>query len=834
MAALITDARRRTLIACLFFLSGSTGLVFEVVFTRLLQHIFGSTAYAASTVLAAFMGGLAIGSAVLGRLADRVRRPLLVYGLVELAIGLYCVTAPRIFDYLTTLYVDLHQTYNLSLSSVTALQFSLSFAVILVPTILMGFTLPLLSRHVTHTEGDSVGGGVSRLYSINTAGAAFGTLTATFVLTEWLGTAGTIQWTAIANTLIFLVSAGLAFTLPPMDTTAGPGDGEAGAAPARPPRPEGHRLMLLGAFASGCISFMYEVVFVHTLALVAGTSVYAFGAMLFVFLMGLTVGARLARRRLEEGRVPPAGMFGIYQMFAGLIVVFSLPLWAYLPYVFTAAGVISPGFLMRSVVRIVACGIMMFPPAILLGTAFPLLLGAAAKDKRWVGRSVGSLYFINTIGAILGATMSGFVIIPALGAQTTMAVLAACSLAIGAMFVLRFNPEEPKRRVVQVAVIVTLGGLLLPAWAPKALNSTQWLYFSGPRAFDRVVFKHEDVHGGFTTVIERDFPDGTQKRTLLTNGKFQGDDTTQMNAQRAFAHLPMLHTPRLGDALIIGLGTGVTAGELALYDFNRIDIAELAPGIVEAARDWFDHVNRRVLTDDPRVHMIVDDGRNHLMLEDDKYDLITLEISSIWFAGAASLYSVDFYDLLKDRLTEGGVLQQWVQFHHIETLDLIRIIGSLREVFPYVHLWESGGQGMLTATMKPRPFDMARIADYDKMVTGADMMANFRELLLEPAEIDAALADYRAKANRPAHFLLSTDEHPYLEYSTPRGYVLQHAEVENVRYLSSFKRHTEPTFKHALTPTERAALRAALRRRDAARAQEAKERLAEKRGKKKT
>ncbi len=592
--------------------------------------------------------------------------------------------------------------------------------------------------------------------------------------------------------------------------------------------------MLLGAFASGCISFMYEVTFVHTLALVAGTSVYAFGAMLFVFLLGLTYGARIAKRRLDEGRIPPAGMFGIYQLFAGLIVVFSLPLWAYLPYVFTAAGVISPGFFMRSLVRIVACGLMMFPPAVLLGTAFPLLLGAAAKDKRWIGRSVGSLYFINTIGAILGATVAGFAIIPWLGAQTTIAALAACSLALGAVFVVRFNPEEPKNRVVTVAVAAALIGLLLPAWAPQALNSTQWLYFSGPRAFDRVVFKHEDVHGGFTTVIERDFPDGTQKRTLLTNGKFQGDDTTQMGAQRGFAHLPMLHSPNLGSALIIGLGTGVTAGELALYPFKRIDIAELAPGIVEAARDWFDHVNRKVLTDDPRVNVIVDDGRNHLLLAKDKYDLITLEITSIWFAGAASLYAVDFYELLKDRLSPDGVLQQWVQFHHIERLDLIRIIGSLRKVFPYVHLWESGGQGMLTASLTDRPFDMQRISRYDAMVEDADMLANFRELLLHPKEVDAALADFRQTSGRPDSFLLSTDEHPYLEYSTPRGYVLVHSEVDNVEYFRRFRKWNVPVFKAPLSGAQRTAYDAALKRRDDERERESQLRLAEKHGRKKS
>jgi hypothetical protein len=180
-----------------------------------------------------------------------------------------------------------------------------------------------------------------------------------------------------------------------------------------------------------------------------------------------------------------------------------------------------------------------------------------------------------------------------------------------------------------------------------------------------------------------------------------------------------------------------------------------------------------------------------------------------------------------------GVLQQWVQFHHIEKLDLIRIIGSLREVFPYVHLWESGGQGMLTASLTERPFDFERIAKYDAMVEGADMMANFRELLLQPAEVDAALADYRSTSDHPADYLLSTDEHPYLEYSTPRGYVLVNSEIENVKYFGRFRDWEIPTFKVPPTAAQRSAYEAALKRRDEERTREKKLRLAEKHGKKK-
>lgn len=793
--------RSLAIAAVLFFLSGATSLVFEVVFSRQLKLVFGSTAYATSTVLAAFMGGLALGSMLLGRFADRVRRPLLLYGVIELLVGLYCVASPVVFDALPGFYLDLHERWDLSLGTVTALRFALSFGIILVPTCLMGATLPLLSRHMTRGM-TALGEHVSRLYAINTFGAACGTLLATFVLLEHLGLTGTLRWTAGVNALIFVASVILSREMPPEPIAA--------AAASAAPRLRLPLLVMAGAFLSGCFSFMYEVVFTHLLALLTGTSIYAFGLMLFVFLCGLALGARIAQRALARGR--DAGRtFGMFQMAIGVVVVAMLPLWQYVPWLFTAVGELDPGFVLQTLTRIVAVALVMLPPATLLGTAFPLVLSLATRDRATLGRAVGVMYFVNTIGAILGSTVAGFLVIPWLGAQDTLVLLACGSLALGLVFLVRFAPALDRRRPVVIVGATLAVGLLIPDWNARTLFSSQWLYFGHPRTVESVLFQHEDVLGGFTAVIEAVPKNGPKKLMMITNGKFQGDDGPQMTAQRAFAHIPMMLTPPTGKALVIGLGTGVTVTELARYPFERIDVAELAPGIVAAAREHFAHVNGGVLDNDPRVRLVINDGRNHLLLTDEKYDLVTIEVTSLFFAGAANLYSVDFYELVRDRLTDDGVLQQWIQFHHISLLDMVRIIESLRRVFPNVQLWWSGEQGLLTASMNRDAFDYDRLVAQAEAV-GAGGLPLFSELLLFGESLDAALAAARRRIGEADESYISTDDLPLLEYSAPRGYALGDIMDENVAFWSRFRTWDLPPFKRPLTPDERARVRAATSR----------------------
>jgi spermidine synthase len=297
------------------------------------------------------------------------------------------------------------------------------------------------------------------------------------------------------------------------------------------------------------------------------------------------------------------------------------------------------------------------------------------------------------------------------------------------------------------------------------------VYFTVGPPPDSIDFVREDVHGGVTTVVHRG-----PVTTMYTNGKFQGDNGLEMNAQRRFAHFPSLFVDHFDRALVIGLGTGTTVGTIAAYPWQRIDVAEISPAIVEASRRYFADQSFHAL-DDPRVHLDLNDGRNVLLVASAPYDLVTIELTSVWFAGAASLYSHEFYELVRDRLAPTGILQQWVQLHHIRRRELASIVRTLRGVFPHVALFVGGAQGILVAGSSPLVASKARLhALEDRPALRATLDGKhfedlFAELVASGPELDRFVAE-SAEGDEPQP--ISTDDNLYLEYATPKGNVLNY------------------------------------------------------------
>jgi spermidine synthase len=282
----------------------------------------------------------------------------------------------------------------------------------------------------------------------------------------------------------------------------------------------------------------------------------------------------------------------------------------------------------------------------------------------------------------------------------------------------------------------------------------------------------EDVHGGVTTVVHTGDILG-----LYTNGKFQGNNSYEMEAQRAFAHIPCVIAERHETAFAIGLGTGTTVGTLAAYPFRRIDVAEISPAITYAAGRYFADVNGGVLAD-PRVRLVQEDGRNALLISRDRYDLIGIEITSIWFAGAANLYSREFYEIARSRLAPGGVLQQWIQMHHIRRRDLASVLATVRSAFPHVALYAHGNQGILVAADRPPAFSLARAKDLERrpavralLSEGASLASLASDLLMAGAAVDRFIDDTASEERVARSDLLSTDDNLYLEYATPKNNV---------------------------------------------------------------
>ncbi|MCB9586961.1 MAG: fused MFS/spermidine synthase [Polyangiaceae bacterium] len=779
------------LIRALFIGSGFTGLVDQIGFSKYLSYVVGSTAYAVSAVLAAFMTGLALGAHLGGKLSSRVRRPLLAYGVLELVVGAAVAAAPLAFKALTPMYLSLLAKAPDSLLFASVVRWFLAVLFVVVPTIAMGATLPLLSRVVgSDLSDDSQGTAqkekrLGKLYAANTLGGALGALIAAYWILPLLGLAGTLIASAVGSAAIGLLAMAQGSRL---------------EAPQVPEEIAAERsslgLMLPTlAFASGALVFACEVIFTHLLALIIGNSAYAFGLILAVFLICLFVGASLAPRvHLRFGSAAlPIGLAA-----AALGMAITLPAWDRLPMLFGGLGAHVTSFAGREAVRAGAAFLILVIPTTLMGLTFPLLLQRVAADPR-VGAQVGRLTAINTLGAVAGALLTGYLLLPKLGSERALhsVVWIFGALALATLPAVARSKAKQRSGTLAAALAAIALPFVFPAWNLARLTSGVNVYFEGWQKPDEVLFLREDVHGGVTTVTKKE-----DLYTLYTNGKFQGNNGHEMQAQYSFAHFPSMFVSHWDNALVIGLGTGTTLGTLNGYPWKQIDVVEISPAIAEAAHRYFGMVNDHAL-DDPRVKLHFDDGRNYLLVRAKKYDFIGMELSSVWFAGASSLYSKEYYELVKRHLLPHGIFQQWVQVHHMENHTFARILNSLRQVFPHVALFYAGGQGVLVASEQPLSASRARSDQLSalpgvkrKLEPGAQLVDLLKYLLLTGKDLDSYIDDEASRSNVSLPELISSDDNLFLEYATPRGNVLPwgHRQI----LLQEMSRHQSPDAAAAL------------------------------------
>ncbi len=761
----------------MFFVSGAAALVYQVLFAKQLALVFGSTATATFTVLATFLGGMALGSLIGGHWASRLRRPLVAYAFIELGIAAYCALTPQLFKGVQALYIALASGSAPDATGLLVLRVALGSAVLLVPTALMGITLPILARALGPQSG-RMGSRVAWLYFANTAGAALGALLTAYILIPALGAHRTTLVAALLNLLVALAALEMAKRSPEMSADDDSPSAEAAAATTYAP---GARVLALATLGlGGLLSLGLEVVYVHMLSIVAGNSVYAFGLMVATFLCGLSIGGEAARRVLRQPRIDAA--FALMLALLGLSATITPGAWAWnmIPEYFGtfAAYPLARSFGVREAIRGLVCAMVMIPPTIFVGAAYVLgmdiLTGASRRNKL---SALGAGAAINTAGNIAGVLLFGFVLLPWLGGLDAARVIAAAAWLLAAVVAL-----VAVRRRLRMVLAFVLSGVALFVHGNslkldyEMLSSGANVYFS-PQLWGEVVDHAESIDGGLTTVAKRAKPTPVV-HTLLTNGKFQGNDAIggEMQAQIGFALAPLLHQDLRGQALVIGYGTGATARVFHEAGFEKVDIAELSADVVHMADRYFATVNANV-SKQASVELHVTDGRNLLLLSDKRYDVVSIEISSIWFAGAASLYNKEFYELVRARLAPGGVLQQWVQLHRLSPLDIRTIIGTVRSEFRYVTVYMVGSQGIIVATndaqraapsvsameslqQAPGLSEVRRIAE-------REIAELPRDMLLGPEGVDRLVAG----AGDEPSLWWSTDDNLRLEYSTPKANV---------------------------------------------------------------
>ncbi|MBL8912239.1 MAG: fused MFS/spermidine synthase [Archangium sp.] len=736
----------RRLAVLMFTLSGAAGLVFEVALQRSLTRAFGVSAFATSTVLAAWMTGLALGAVAFGRLADRVKSPLKMYAWLEFGIGGAAALTPSIIPMIITGFASLAQGAAPNAPGLLLGRLVLAFALTLIPTLLMGGTLPTVARALAGDEAT-----LAKLYTANLVGAVLGALLGSYVSLPDLGLSRTMWFGALLN-----VAAGLIALLIAKDIPLSLGERVGGEGATTAPK----RLLFLSAW-SGFATFAAEVTWFQLLAVVVGTSVYAFGLMLATFLVGLSLGSAWVSRakEVEDDHV------GRVTLATAVALLVTLPLWEKVPAIFIAAGPHVTSFAGRELVRAVACLALLLLPSAALGALFPMVLRlawrAAAKST-----TLGGISAANTLGAVVGSLATAFFLLPSLGTRNVLVIVIAVSTAL-AMWLLK-----GRFRWAPGLVLVFLA--MLSPWNLGKLGTGANVYFrTSPYEDAQLVWAHEAVESGLTSVIRN-----ASGLTMLTNGKFQGNDSGEVDAQRAFTQLPMLIQRDWDRALLIGIGTGCSLGVLAAQPFKEVEAAELAEDVLTSARDYFGHVNDQVLAPSSRVKVHRGDGRNVLLLTTTKYDLITIELSSIWFAGASDLYNREFYGLAREHLTERGVLQQWVQLHHLTRRDLAVILQSIRAELPHVALFYSGGQGIVLASRQPIEIDYAGLLALSTKlrgtaatagIPGGDLLTLQGKLALDEAGVAALIEEEAKLRGVTVEKMASTDDSLYLEYSTPRA-----------------------------------------------------------------
>ena len=777
--------------ALCFFASGAAGLVYEAVWSKQLSYLLGSSLHAVATVVAAFLGGLALGARLLGVPLARRPAPLRAYARLELGVAIAAALLLPALLALDPLVGVFYRALGPGSVGFGLACLALMFVVLVPPAALMGATLPVL---VAAFERGRVGPALARLYALNTFGAVAGSIVGGFVLIPGIGLAGAtavavavnigvaaLAWTRARRSDVAAVAAPAA-DAPAHGAPANAAPADADRAPeASLPQPTWRAFVALFGL-SGFAALAFQIAWVRLFGLVLGSSVYSFSAVLGSYLLGIALGS-LAAARFAAGRPSLAG-FGKLQLALAAVAALQLCLFGRVPgWVFALGQDAGPrfGLLFAGELGIVLAFVL--PPCALLGAAFPL--GARLLQRADGGHATALAYAVNTVGTIAGSLLAGFLCVPAWGVKGTAVAALLASLAVGVAS-LALDPDAAgKRRLASArlgsgAMVVTLGlALLAPAWDPALMaagpfrpnQATYMARLTGsadPSAVwkatrsDNVLYYREGIN---SSVIVVGSEDSRGTRTLRVGGKIDAS-TGDMETQVLLGLVPAAMADPGARAMIIGLGSGFTAAAALAAGVGPTEIVELEPGVVEASR--FFHDPGRHPLDDPRATLVLDDARTRLAHGTGRYGMIVSEPSNPWVAGVNNLFTVDFYRLVKARLEPDGVFCQWLQLYELTPETFATLVRSFVSVFPEGHLfaiWRLS-DALLVAAPSGRRLALDRLRDPNVLrLLGKGRIASPEALAAHYAAPLSALAEVAAGAP------LNTDDRPIVEYRAPRDMV---------------------------------------------------------------
>lgn len=722
----------------LFTLSGAAGLLYQVLWQRQVALIVGNTAHAAAATLAGFFLGLALGSWLWGERAASADRPLRTYAALELAVAATAVLGLA----LPSLYRTVLPYLGAAPLAAAAATVALVAALLLPPTICMGGTFPMMGQDVIRGSG-ALGRTGPLLYAANALGGAGGAIAAAFWLPAALGSAGATLAAAALSALVGILA--LALDQRAVRTPASP----AAAAPARTARLSPRAALALAALA-GASGLGLEVLWTRMLALVLHNSAQSFAVVLTVVLGCLALGAALAARLTRSAR-PPLPTLVVLLLGAGAAAALS-------PRVFRAVtdgfAAVAPnaGWPAYLAATAATTTVAIAVPGALAGAVFPFLLHALRPDDPVPGRALGRLNAANTLGAIAGALLTGFVLLDALGLWPAIETLALLYLAAAAWLAPRVRDAPALLRAAPLAALLLVATILDPSRIPSVRLAP-----------GEALLGVWESAAGVTAVVERD---GVRRLTL--DGHYPLGGTGAMQYEQTQADLPLLLHAHPRAVLCLGLGTGITAGATLRHPIASLTVIELVPDVIEAARAHFAPFTNRLFTD-PRVQVLAGDARSALLGRDDRFDVVIGDLFVPWQPGAASLYTREHFTTVRERLAPDGLFAQWLPLYQLSRDEFLVIARTMLEVFPQVTLWRGDflPDRPVVAVVGHReatPLDPDRLVESVRRREGGATVPRADAIALTGLLYAGNLGAARALLH--GH-VVSTDDWPALEFSSP-------------------------------------------------------------------
>ena len=740
-----------------FFLSGFAGLVYEVSWIRKASLAFGSTTFAVSTVLAVFFLGLACGSYLFGRIGQRTLRPLRLYALIEVGLGLFAMASPYLLDFTESFYGPIYRALAGHAVILFVARGVLVSLVILPPTILMGSTLPLFCRQFVRSDA-KVANSVGMLYGVNTLGAAVGCAAAGLFLLPTFGLRLTVQLGAALNILCGIAVGLLPITknqLPQLDRDSGRSTSQSKTVKERFTAAQIPIAILF--FSVGFVVLGSEVLWTRYLRLLTRqNNVYTYTLTLTVVLVGIVLGSFLASRLFDRS-TSRARYFGLFQILTGLSVLTVMTL----PHTFWAGIRNELGMYF----------LLLLPPAILSGASFPLAVRMVVEDASRASIGTGRMAAINTLGGILGSLLIGFVGLPIFGIKFSLLFITGVSLLTG--FAAWFWIDKTFSPLFRGGAVA--GALLIWICIPFASRTQIPADFL---ADGRQLVAFREGFDGDLAVIRR----GEEWIELEIDRWWQGSNLK--NQQVVGAHIPMLLHPDPKSVLVVGAGTGQTPSRFLMYDINHLDCVDIEPTLFEFIRDHFDS---KWMTDE-RVKLIREDGLNYLNHSDVMYDVIAIEVGQIFRPGIAFFYTTDFYHRSRQRLRPGGLLTQLVSIPSLTIDQFQGAIKTFLDAFPQSFLWYNSSD-LLLIGVNDADFKLSRTA-LERLSSNEAVHQDLRYtfwggpqhwLNQLPVFLGGYLAGPRELADLASEARLYRDDLPVLDYATRLDYIAQTNEIPIVK-----------------------------------------------------